>query len=494
MAAITMKTKKLLSLALLTALGFAPSPPCSAADADASAPALNLDKNSRIVAYQLKRHSNKQLVEIERNAEDKKFRPVYEALLTRRGLEKKYREEALAALVKMDASDPVSVLLEGMGKVEEDDKATPRELASLLMAQKPGVLAVQKSRLGSAAKETESMLVKQAVYAAMASADGRPDAAWQFAGENGGVAAMTAGVTMIASATLRQAFYPLVRPMVEKADDEATQLAAIEAISSIPGHEAEEFGLLSAIIQKETGEKQNAAVRSIERIPASKWPKEEAGPLARAMVKLVETTPAAQRTGPATLQAVQLGNDLAAVLPAEQGAPIRKSLRELAVRVVVLHTLTEQMMFDLHYFTVQAGKPVQIVLDNTDNMPHNLVITTPGGVTEVGMQAGTLSAPDDPKAKAFIPDTPKVLESTALVQPGDSVTLSFTAPAKPGNYNFLCTYPGHWVKMYGTMQVVADLDAYEKNPVVPKDPINHKPYGSQKNEGTGEAAMDHAGH
>lgn len=489
-----MNKKKLLSFALFAALGFAPLAPCHADDADTSAPTLNLDKNSRIVAYQLKRHSNKQLVEIERNANEPKFKPVYEAILTRHGLEKKYREEALAALVKIDSSDPVSVLLEGMGKVAEDDKATPRELASLLMAQKPDVLKAQKSRLGGAAKETESPIVKQAVYAAFATADGRPQAAWQFATENMGVPALVAGVPMIANAKLREAFYPIIRPLVEKADDEAVQIAAIETIGSIPMHEAEEFGLLSTIIQKETGEKQNAAVRSIGRIPASKWPKDQAGPLAQAIVKLVEKTPAAERTGPATVQAVQLGNDLAAVLPAEQGAPIRKSLRELAVRVVVLHTLTEQMMFDLHYFTVQAGKPVQIVLDNTDNMPHNLVITTPGAVTEVGMQAGTMSAPDDPKAKAFIPDMPKVLEATALVQPGESVTLSFTAPAKPGNYNFMCTYPGHWVKMYGTMQVVADLDAYEKNPVVPKDPINHKPYESQKNEGTGEGAMDHAGH
>jgi azurin len=489
-----MNKKNLLTFAVLAALGLAPLPPCHADDADASAPALNLDKNSRIVAYQLKRHSNKQLVEIERNANDPKFKPVYEALLTRHGLEKKYREEALAALVKIDSSDPVSVILDGITKVAEDDKVTPRELASLLMAQKPEVLAAQKSRLGSAAKETESPIIKQAVYAAMASADGKPDAAWQFATENMGIPAMAAGVPMITSPTLRQAFYPLIRPLVDKADDEAAQIAAIEAISSIPTHEAEEFALLSGIIQKESGEKQNAAVRSIGRIPASKWPKDQAGPLAEAIVKLVEKTPAADRTGPATVQAVQLGNDLAAVLPPGQGAPIRKSLRELAVRVVVLHTLTEQMMFDLHYFTVQAGKPVQIVLDNTDNMPHNLVITTPGAVTQVGMQAGTMTAPDDPKAKAFIPEMPQVLESTPLVQPGESVTLSFTAPAKPGNYNFLCTYPGHWIKMYGTMQVVADLDAYEKKPVVPKDPINHKPYSSQKNEGGGEGAMQHAGH
>jgi azurin len=489
-----MKTKRLLALAIAGALCLPLAHSTRADDADTSAPTLSLDKNPRIIAYQLKRHSNKQLTAIERSADDPKFRPVFEALLTRKGLEKKYREEAVAALAKIDKSDAVTVLLDSIAKIDAEDKITPRELASLLMAQKPAMFAAHKEKLESLAKESESSIIKQAAYAGLASADGKPDGVWKLASENSGLAPLLAGIPMIADAKLREAFYSSVKPLAEKADDDAVQIAALEAISSIPMHEAEAFQILASVIEKGSGGKLNAAIRSIGRIPASKWPKDQTEPLAQSIVKLVEKTPAPDRTGPAIVQAVQLGNDLAGVLPAEKGAPIRKSLRELAVRVVVLHTLTEQMMFDLHYFTVQAGKPVQIVLDNTDNMPHNLVITTPGGLTEVGMQAGTMTAPDDPKAKAYIPDTPKVLESTPLVQPGESITLSFSAPAKPGNYNFLCTYPGHWVKMYGTMQVVADLDEYEKKPIIPKDPINHKTYESQKNEGSGEGAMDHAAH
>jgi azurin len=296
---------------------------------------------------------------------------------------------------------------------------------------------------------------------------------------------------MIANPKLREGSYAKVKELAEKAPDDATQVAAIEALSSIPGHEAEEFSMLSSTIQKESGEKQTAAVRSIGRIAASKCPKDQIEPLAQAVVKLVEKTPAAERTSPAIVQAVQLGNDLAGALAPEKAAPNRKSLRELAVRVVVLHTLTEQMMYDLHYFTVQAGKPVQIILDNTDNMPHNIVITAPGAFQEIALAAGAMSPPDDPKAKAFVPESPKVLQWTPLVQPGESDTLSFTAPEKPGNYVFLCTYPGHWVKMYGVMQVVADLDKYDQAPIIPKDPMTHKAYESQKNEGGGEMPADH---
>jgi azurin len=487
-----MNKKNLLVLAVASALSL--SSQVRAADdapADSGTPQVFLDKNPRIVAYQLKRLSNAQLVALERKTDHPKYKPVYEALLARKGIEKKYREEAVEGLAKLNNSDPVSVLLEAIGKTEADDKTTPRELASLLMAQKPATLAAQKEKLESLAKESDNATVKQAAYAALATADGNADAAWKLASENDGVKSLLAGIPMIANPKLREGSYAKVKELAEKAPDDATQVAAIEALSSIPGHEAEEFSMLSSTIQKESGEKQTAAVRSIGRIAASKWPKDQIEPLAQAVVKLVEKTPAAERTSPAIVQAVQLGNDLAGALAPEKAAPIRKSLRELAVRVVVLHTLTEQMMYDLHYFTVQAGKPVQIILDNTDNMPHNIVITAPGAFQEIALAAGAMSPPDDPKAKAFVPESPKVLQWTPLVQPGESDTLSFTAPEKPGNYVFLCTYPGHWVKMYGVMQVVADLDKYDQAPIIPKDPMTHKAYESQKNEGGGEMPADH---
>jgi azurin len=476
-----MNKKLVLSLSIAATLTL--SSLTRADDADSGPPKILLDKSPQIIAYQLKRLTNPQLIAIDRNPAEPKYKPIYEALLTRKGLEKKYREEAVDALAKITSSNPALILLNAIAKVDAEDKNTPRELASLLMAQKPEALATQKDQLQSLAKDSESPIVKSAAYAALATADGKPYAALQLAGESDGIKSLLAAVPMIANSKLRQSFYDKVKALAEKSPDDATQIAALESLSAIPGHEPEEFALLSAVIQKDSGDKQSAAVRSIGRIPASKWPKDQIEPLAHSLVKLVEKTGAAERTGPAIVQAVQLGNDLAGALPPDKGAPIRKSLRELAVRVVVLHTLTEQMMYDLHYFTVQAGKPVQIILDNTDTMPHNILITAPGAFQELALAAGAMSAPDDPNAKAFVPDSPKVLQSTKLVQPGESETLSFTAPEKPGNYTFFCSYPGHWVKMYGTMQVVPDLDKYDQSPIVPKDPLTHKPYEGQKNEG-----------
>jgi azurin len=417
-------------------------------------------------------------------AEHPKYKPVYMALLTRKGLEKKYREEAVEGLTKGGKTDAASVLLEGVAKVDPEDKGTLREVVSLLMAQKPAAIAAKREKLESLAKESESATVKQAAYAALATADGKGDAVWQLASGNNDTTALLGGIPMIAAPAVRASFYPSVKPLVATAADEAQQVAAIEAVSAIPGKEAEAFGLLADLVQYGSGEPQAAAVRSIGRIPASKWPKDRLEPLAGAIVKLVEKTPAGERTSPAMVHTVQLGNDVGAALGGEKGAAARRSLRELAVRVVLVRTLTEQMMYDLRYFTVQAGKPVQVILDNTDNMPHNIVVTAPGAMQEIALTAGAMQASGDPAVKEFVPDSPKVLQATKLIQPGDSTKLSFTAPAKPGNYPFLCTYPGHWVKMYGVMQVVADLDAYDKNPTPPKDPLTRKVYESPKNEST----------
>jgi azurin len=138
------------------------------------------------------------------------------------------------------------------------------------------------------------------------------------------------------------------------------------------------------------------------------------------------------------------------------------------------------MVFDLNWFAVQAGKPVQIVLGNPDAMPHNLVIGQPGSLEEIGTKAAAMPMPTDPEIKAFVPDTPLVLYATRLLNGGETDRLNFTAPAKPGEYVFVCTFPGHWVRMYGVMLVVDNLEAWEAKPTVPIDPVTKKPFTSQR--------------
>jgi azurin len=51
------------------------------------------------------------------------------------------------------------------------------------------------------------------------------------------------------------------------------------------------------------------------------------------------------------------------------------------------------------------------------------------------------------------PKNDKIIAGTKMLELGQSETINFTAPAKPGNYEFLCTFPGHWQVMNGIMKV-----------------------------------------
>ncbi|MEJ7681873.1 MAG: plastocyanin/azurin family copper-binding protein [Segetibacter sp.] len=53
----------------------------------------------------------------------------------------------------------------------------------------------------------------------------------------------------------------------------------------------------------------------------------------------------------------------------------------------------------------------------------------------------------------YVPRMPEVLQATPLVNPGGKFTLTFTVPKCPGDYPFVCTFPGHWRIMQGVMRV-----------------------------------------
>ncbi len=121
--------------------------------------------------------------------------------------------------------------------------------------------------------------------------------------------------------------------------------------------------------------------------------------------------------------------------------------------VIRLKVIKNEMKYDLKEFTVEAGKPVEIIFENPDFMQHNLLITQIGSLETVGKAADKMAG--DPKGaeKNYIPEIPEVLFATKLVNPQQTVTLRFIAPTKVGDYPFVCTFPGHWSIMNGTMKV-----------------------------------------
>src|SRR4051794_18672143 len=183
--------------------------------------------------------------------------------------------------------------------------------------------------------------------------------------------------------------------------------------------------------------------------------------------------PVRRRTSPPALDALQLGDALAALLPADSARSFRKELSGLGVRVIRIGTVLEQMRYDLDRIVVQAGKPVEIVFENTDMMPHNFVVTRPGALEEVGLMAEATATSPDAARRQYVPDSPKILFFSRLLQPREAQKLGFTAPTQDGVYPYVCTYPGHWRRMYGALYVVADLDEYLADPTgyLAKNPL-----------------------
>lgn len=111
------------------------------------------------------------------------------------------------------------------------------------------------------------------------------------------------------------------------------------------------------------------------------------------------------------------------------------------------------LKFNTARIEAQAGEKVIFVFPNDDSsgMMHNLAIITPGSRQTVLDAAVAMGAAG--LKKNFIPEIPELLASTPQVAQGMKYTLYFAVPEEPGNYHFICTYPGHGLIMQGIFAV-----------------------------------------
>jgi len=110
------------------------------------------------------------------------------------------------------------------------------------------------------------------------------------------------------------------------------------------------------------------------------------------------------------------------------------------------------LQFDLPAFDVQAGSKLKLVFNNDDDMMHNLLIVEPGAADKVGEQAIALglAGPN----QSYIPEMDEVLFHTVLLEPDFIEAIYFTVSTEPGEYQYVCSFPGHSFTMRGVMRVV----------------------------------------
>lgn len=122
----------------------------------------------------------------------------------------------------------------------------------------------------------------------------------------------------------------------------------------------------------------------------------------------------------------------------------------------IIVTGNDTMQFDLKSFEVKAGETVKLTFKNVGKIPkiamgHNLVVLK-NGISAVAFGQKAMGA--GANATNALPDSVKgdTIASTKLLGPDESETITFKAP-KAGDYEYVCTFPGHFALMRGVMKV-----------------------------------------
>ncbi len=139
---------------------------------------------------------------------------------------------------------------------------------------------------------------------------------------------------------------------------------------------------------------------------------------------------------------------------AKEAAPAAAAPAAVA-EITIKPDTANPLAYDTKEFKVKAGQKVKLTFNNVHPavpQPHNIVIAKAGSKDKLlGLAMQMATAPDG-MAKGFIPEAPEILFHTKLLQPSQSETLEFTAPAA-GEYPYMCTFPGHGAIMNGVMKV-----------------------------------------
>jgi azurin len=121
-------------------------------------------------------------------------------------------------------------------------------------------------------------------------------------------------------------------------------------------------------------------------------------------------------------------------------------------------TGNDQMQYNIKAFEVTEGQKVVLSFKHIGQLPavamgHNVIIlkagtAVPAFATKCAPAKDTGYIPQDEESKK------EMVAHTKMLGGGESDEITFTAPA-PGDYPFICSFPGHFAIMQGVMTVKA---------------------------------------
>ena len=424
--------------------------------------------NPDAVKYLLKTSSPEELVGLGQH------KTILEAILVHPDTETSVLQSALTLLSEQRGHGPLQLLLDRI--VQQDDAQSPvlPQLAALLAHMDTGDLSAAETRFLELAVNGKHPATRQASLAALARIEPSIDRAWQLAsGNHKGIIDLLKSIKHIPSKEIRAQFYERVHPLMMATEGVSFQQAgvkslvaivpqAIEAMASIPGHESQK--LEDLMIFLENDQHRHSVVATVRIIGKEHWHAAQAERLVAAIIEHAAGLAPQKRMAAEVGDELQLAREFADLLPDEQRRVALETIQNLTVQVLHLATIPHRMAYDHQTMVAKAGSPVRLVLDNPDEMPHNFVLTRPGALMDIGLLAEAEATQPEAIARQYVPESEKVLVSSRLLQPRDRQVLEFTAPSEPGIYPYVCTYPGHWRRMFGALYVVKNVEQYQQNP------------------------------
>ena len=117
---------------------------------------------------------------------------------------------------------------------------------------------------------------------------------------------------------------------------------------------------------------------------------------------------------------------------------------------------TDKMKFTVTEITAEPGQKIRVELTTVSEIPksamaHNFVLLKADADATAVANASARAANNEYIAPGM---TDKMIAYSGMAGGGETVTVTFNAPEKPGKYEYICTFPGHYSGgMKGTLIV-----------------------------------------
>ncbi|MEX0681418.1 MAG: plastocyanin/azurin family copper-binding protein [Balneolales bacterium] len=117
---------------------------------------------------------------------------------------------------------------------------------------------------------------------------------------------------------------------------------------------------------------------------------------------------------------------------------------------------TDNMKFDVSLIEAKPGEQIKIIFETVSNMPkesmaHNLAIID----LDVDLDAFAMASMMARDNMYIAPEFESgIIARTEMIGGGETSSIEFTVPETPGDYDYVCTFPGHYLSgMVGILRV-----------------------------------------